>query len=77
MPHSFFARSALVLFYLEVPGVLGGSASKAAEVALSAPRPTAPTVIQVDAADLRTARVGVIAVQFPQGLVANIQIAIS
>lgn len=45
--------------------------------ALSAPRPTAPTVIQVDAADLRTGRVGGRAVQFPQGLVTNIQIAIS
>ena len=45
--------------------------------ALCAPRPTAPTVIQVDAADLRTGRVGGLAVQFPQGLVANIQIAIS
>ena len=45
--------------------------------ALCAPKPTAPTVIQVDAADLRTGRVGGLAVQFPQGLVANIQIAIS
>ena len=45
--------------------------------ALSTPRPIAPTVIQVDAADLRTGRVGGLAVQFPQGLVANIQIAIS
>ena len=45
--------------------------------ALSAPRPIAPTVIQVDAADLRTGRVGGLAVQFPQGLGANIQIVIS
>ncbi len=45
--------------------------------ALSAPRPTAPTVIQVDAADLRSGRVGGVALQFPQGLVINIQIAIS
>lgn len=45
--------------------------------ALATPRPIAPTAIQVDAADLRTGRVGGLAVQFPQGLVANIQIAIS
>ena len=45
--------------------------------ALSAARPTAPIVIQVDAADLRTGRVGGLAVQFPQGLVTNVQIVIS
>lgn len=45
--------------------------------ALAAPMPTAPTVIQVDAADLRTGRVGGTAVHFPRGLMSNIQIAIS
>ena len=45
-PAWFPARSALVLFYLEVPGMMGGSASKAAEVALSAPRPEQVRALQ-------------------------------
>lgn len=45
--------------------------------ALATPRPIAPTAIQVDAADLRTARVGNFTTQFPQGLVTSIQIVIS
>lgn len=45
--------------------------------ALSAPRPLAPATLQLDAADLRTGRVGGQAVQFPQGLATNIQIVIS
>jgi hypothetical protein len=44
--------------------------------ALATVRPAAPTSIQVDAADLRTGRVGGAAVPFPPGLVTNIQITI-
>jgi len=45
-PGWFPARSALVLFYLEVPGVMGGSAAKAAEVAQAAPRPEQVRALQ-------------------------------
>lgn len=45
--------------------------------ALATERPLAPTSIPLDAADLRNARVGSLAVQFPLGLVRNLQIAIS
>jgi hypothetical protein len=45
--------------------------------ALSTPRPPIPSVIQVDAADLRTGRVGGAAIPFPPGLAGNVQIVIS
>jgi tetratricopeptide (TPR) repeat protein len=38
-PAWYLARSALVEFYLLAPGMLGGSTSKAADIARSAPRP--------------------------------------
>ncbi len=38
-PEWYAARSALVEFYLEAPGMMGGSASKAAELARGAPKP--------------------------------------
>jgi tetratricopeptide (TPR) repeat protein len=38
-PDWYLARSALVEFHLVAPGMLGGSASKAAELAHNAPRP--------------------------------------
>jgi hypothetical protein len=44
--------------------------------ALATPRPAAPTSIQVDAADLRSGRVGGATVPFPPGLVTSIQITI-
>ena len=72
---------------------LGGAAVRDAEVtigatrrvlsdargsfAISTPRPAAPGPIQVDAADLRTGRVGGAAVPFPPGLAGNVQIVIS
>ncbi len=45
--------------------------------AISTPRPAAPSLIQVDAADLRTGKVGGTAVPFPPGLVGSVQIVIS
>lgn len=45
--------------------------------ALSAPRPAAPGPIQIDAADLRTGRIGGATVQFPQDLGTNVQIVIT
>jgi hypothetical protein len=45
--------------------------------AISTPRPGAPGPIQVDAADLRSGRVGGAAVPFPIGLAGNVQIVIS
>jgi len=45
-PGWFPARSALVLFYLEVPAMMGGSTSKAAELALAAPRPDQVKALQ-------------------------------
>jgi hypothetical protein len=44
--------------------------------ALATARPGAPTSLQVDAADLRTGRVGGATAPFPPGLVTSIQIAI-
>lgn len=44
--------------------------------ALAMPRPAAPATLQVDAADLRSGRVGGAAVPFPPGLVTSTQIAI-
>lgn len=44
--------------------------------ALAIPRPTAPTTVTVDAADLRTGRVGGATVLVTPGLAADIQIAI-
>ncbi len=38
-PEWYAARSALIEFYLEAPGMMGGSASKAAELARGAARP--------------------------------------
>jgi tetratricopeptide (TPR) repeat protein len=38
-PEWYAARSALIEFYLEAPGMMGGSASKAAELARGAPKP--------------------------------------
>jgi tetratricopeptide (TPR) repeat protein len=38
-PEWYAARSALIEFYLEAPGMMGGSASKAAELARAAARP--------------------------------------
>jgi hypothetical protein len=45
--------------------------------AISTPRPAAPSVIQVDAADLRSGRIGGAAIPFPPGLAGNVQIVIS
>ena len=45
-PAWFPARSALVLFYLEVPGMLGGGTSKAVDVAAAAPRPEQVKALQ-------------------------------
>jgi hypothetical protein len=45
--------------------------------AISTPRPSTPGLIQVDAADLRTGRVGGTPVPFPPGLAGNVQILIS
>ena len=45
--------------------------------AISTPRPIVPGLIQVDAADLRSGRVGGAAVPFPIGLAGNVQIVIS
>jgi hypothetical protein len=44
--------------------------------ALATARPSAPATLQVDAADLRSGRVGGAAVSYAPGLVASIQIAI-
>lgn len=49
-PEWYLARSALIEFYLVAPGMMGGSASKAAELAHSAPRP-----VQVKALEARVA----------------------
>ncbi len=45
-PGWYAARSALVEFYLEAPGMMGGSASKAAELARAAPRPAQVKVLE-------------------------------
>jgi tetratricopeptide (TPR) repeat protein len=45
-PAWFPARSALVMFYLEAPGMMGGSTSKAGELASSAPRPDQVKALQ-------------------------------
>jgi tetratricopeptide (TPR) repeat protein len=45
-PGWFPARSAMVEFYLAAPGVMGGSASKAADLARSAPRPEQAQALQ-------------------------------
>ncbi len=49
-PAWFPARSALAEFYLLAPGMMGGSAAKAAELARSAPRPEQVRLLQARAA---------------------------
>lgn len=49
-PAWFPARSALSEFYLLAPGMMGGSASKAAELARSAPKPEQVRLLQARAA---------------------------
>jgi len=44
--------------------------------ALAIPRPTAPATVTLDAAELRTGRIGGVTVQVIPGLAADIQIAI-
>lgn len=45
--------------------------------AIATDRPAAPTSFPLDATDLRTTRTGSVVVQFPLGLVCNLQITIS
>jgi tetratricopeptide (TPR) repeat protein len=51
-PAWFPARSALSEFYLMAPGMMGGSTTKAAELARSAPRPEQAQLLQARAATL-------------------------
>lgn len=68
-PQWYPARGALVEFYLQAPGMLGGSSSRAAELARSAPRPEQVRALEgrVALADERYDQAAALLMDIPAG----------